>query len=295
MFRSLRVKRAPEPALPPEGSLTAEQLNQDPGLPITLRQINSLPDNAKRRIYRTLLPTSLLVPYGIDPISWKGPGGEQQVRLKGERDTGSMSISVRKTSDSNDDVLTLELADNAYDGIELNLILINDPDSLRFGVDKDEEGKDTHFGTARRNLAEEERAMKAGLAPAQVRSGLKASRQVMENLENFLLALGQRLYFLEPLTYASAWVFERRGFAYVRGHRLMDDIHAQFQPGGRLYQALDGSSPFRQPDQWNTVRGRAWAIQDGILEALNARWDGLRMVKQIGRDAGVETFPGSVF
>jgi hypothetical protein len=75
----------------------------------------------------------------------------------------------------------------------------------------------------------------------------------------------------------------------------MDDIHAQFQPGGRLYQALDGSSPFRQPDQWNTVRGRAWAIQDGILEALNARWDGLRMVKQIGRDAGVETFPGSVF
>jgi hypothetical protein len=75
----------------------------------------------------------------------------------------------------------------------------------------------------------------------------------------------------------------------------MDDIHTQFQSGGRLYHALDGSTPFRQPDQWRTVRGRAWAIQDGILEVFDSRWDGLRMVKQIGRDANVNTFPGAVF
>ena len=40
-----------------------------------------------------------------------------------------------------------------------------------------------------------------------------------------------------------------------------------------------------------TVRGRAWAIHDGILEVLDERWDKIRMVKQIGRYAGVETFP----
>jgi hypothetical protein len=73
----------------------------------------------------------------------------------------------------------------------------------------------------------------------------------------------------------------------------MDDIHKEFQPGGRLYRSLDGSSPFRLPDQWNTVRGRAWAIHDGILEMIDTRWDSLRMVKQIGRHAGVETFPDS--
>ena len=50
--------------------------------------------------------------------------------------------------------------------------------------------------------------------------------------------------------FASAWVFERRGFAYVRGHKLMDDVHKEFQPSGRLHQALDGSTPFRQPGQW---------------------------------------------
>ena len=285
----------PEPVLHPAGSLSAEQLNQDSSLPITLRQINSLPDHAKRRIFRILLPTNLLAQYGIDPINWKGPDGGQHIRIKGEQETGSVDVSVRKSADSPDEILILELADNAYDGIELNLILINDPDSPRFRVDQDENGRPTLFGTARRNLAEEERAMKAGLAPAQARSSLRASRQVLEHLETFLAALGQRAYFLEPLTYASAWLFERRGFAYVRGHKLMDDIHEQFQPGGKLYQALDGSTPFRQQDQWRTVRGRAWAIQDGILEMLETHWDGLRMVKQIGRDAGVDTFPGSVY
>jgi acetoin utilization protein AcuC len=194
-----------------------------------------------------------------------------------------------------DDILRLEIADNAFSGVDLNLIVINDPGSPRFRIDRDEAGRQTLFGTARRNLAEEERAMRAGLAPAQGRASLRASRQVLEQLEAFLAALGQRVYFLEPLTYASAWLFERRGFAYVRGHKLMDDIQAGFQPGGPLHQALDGSSPFRQPDGGCSVRGRAWAIHDGILESIGARWDGLRMVKQIGRSAGVETFPGAVY
>jgi hypothetical protein len=107
--------------------------------------------------------------------------------------------------------------------------------------------------------------------------------------------LGHRAYFLEPLTYASAWVFERRGFAYVRGHKLMDDIHREFQPGGKLYECLDDGSAFRKRDQAHTVRGRAWAIHDGILDALDLRWDKIRMVKQIGRHAGVETFPQAVY
>jgi hypothetical protein len=295
MFRSLQIKKTPEPDPLKPGSLSAEQLNQDPSLPITLRQINSLPDNAKRRIYRTLLPTSLLAQFVIDPISWKGPGGESLVRVNAVQETGNLQIAVRNPADLSDEVLSLELADNVYDGIELNLILINDPESVRFRVDQDEEGRPTLFGTARRNLVEEERAMKAGLAPGQARPSLRASRQVLDQLETFLAGLGQRAYFLEPLTYTSAWLFEKRGFAYVRGHQLMDEIHQEFQPGGRLHQALDGSTPFRQQDQWRTVRGRGWAVHDGILDVLEARWDGLRMVKQIGRGAGVNTFPGSVY
>jgi hypothetical protein len=137
--------------------------------------------------------------------------------------------------------------------------------------------------------------MEAGLAPGQIRSSLGASRAVFQQLEVFLSTMGQRALFLEPLSYASAWIFERRGFAYVRGHKLMEDIHREFQPDGRLYQALDGSSVFRQPRQAVSVRGRAWAIHDGILETIDQRWDKLRMVKQIGRTAGVGTFPGASY
>jgi hypothetical protein len=79
----------------------------------------------------------------------------------------------------------------------------------------------------------------------------------------------------------------------------MDDIHREFQPGGKLYQCLDDGFPFRRRDQahtvTHTVRGRAWAIHDGILDALDVHWDKIRMVKQIGRHAGVDTFPGAKY
>lgn len=137
--------------------------------------------------------------------------------------------------------------------------------------------------------------MNAGLAPGQTRAGLRASSEVFNHLESFLTLLAHHAYFLEPLSYASAWVFERRGFAYVRGHKLMDEIHEEFQPEGRLYRQLDESTSFRAQDHWNLVRGRAWAIHDGILDAMNARWDGLRMIKQVGRNAGADTFPGGEY
>jgi hypothetical protein len=295
MFRNLRVRKQPVKIVPDDGSISVDQLSQDASLPISLRQINELPNNAQKRIYRSLLPPALLARFGIDPITWKGPGGSQLVRLDTDAGAGKTNISVSFTPGAQDDFIFIGLADNAFNGIELELLVLNDPDGERFDTDRDPTGAATLFGTVRRNLAAEERAMQRGLAPAQIRRGLGGSKLVLDQLDTFMTALGHRAYFLEPLTYVSAWVFERRGFAYVRGHKLMDDIHKDFQPGGCLYSALDGSTPFRQQDQWRTVRGRAWAIHDGILEVIGARWDGLRMVKQVGRIAGVETFPKAVY
>jgi hypothetical protein len=121
------------------------------------------------------------------------------------------------------------------------------------------------------------------------------SRLALQHLEAFLVTIGHSAYTMEPLTYTSAWLSERGGFAYIRGHQLMDQIDHEFQPGGRLSQALDGSTPFRQPGMGETVRGRAWAIHDGILEAIGAQWDGLRMIKQVGRSAGVDTVRSAVY
>jgi hypothetical protein len=180
-------------------------------------------------------------------------------------------------------------------GVDLLWLELSDPHGPKFDIDKDESGNPLSFGSLYRNLRAEAQSKEAGLSPAQVRGSLGASSLVLAQIEGFFALLGHRAYFLEPLTYASAWVFERRGFAYVRGHKLMDQIQREFQPGGKLHTALDGQTPFRQSDQWRTVRGRAWAIHDGILDKIETNWNDLRMVKQIGRHAGVETFPGAIY
>lgn len=269
--------------------LSIASLEASPHTPISLRSLNKLPDNVKQRVYRTLIPHGLLTRFDIDPITWKGPDQSTCVRLAAPNDSGTVNLQAWSVFDPGDAFFTLQLADNAVNGVELTWIILSDPAGKRFDTDVTSDGRPTHFGTMGRNGAEEERALLAGLAPGQVRSGLRGSREVFRQIDTFLIALGHRSLTLEPLTYGSAWVFERRGFAYITGHQLMKTIDEEFQPGGRLHAALDGSTPFRQPDQWQTVRGRAWAIHDGILDVIGKRWDGLRMIKQLGRDAGVNT------
>ena len=294
MLKYFRVKSQPEKIVPDLGAISLSLLERDANLPFTIRQLNNLPENVKQRLYRGLIPPALLTRFAIDPIQWTGPNKESLVFLQAEAESDKVLITAHSSSSPSDEFFALELADNALNGIELNLIVLNDPTAPRFSIDQTDDGQPTMFGTLRRNKDAEQAAMQHGLAPGQVRAGLKGSRLVFDQIDAFLSLLGHRAYFLEPLTYASAWVFERRGFAYVRGHKLMDDIHRAFQPDGALSNCLDGSA-FRKQDQAPTVRGRAWAIHDGVLDALDLRWDKIRMVKQIGRHAGVETFPQAVY
>jgi hypothetical protein len=125
-----------------------------------------------------------------------------------------------------------------------------------------------------------------------VRRGLRLSRILIPLFEDFVRRLGHEYYLMQPLAYHSAILFERQGCNYVQGLRQMQWIHEAFQPGGPLRAALDGSTPFRQPDAWRTVRGRSWAIHDGIL---GEPWHGIRMYKRVGSDAAVDTFPGGLY
>jgi hypothetical protein len=288
----LRLRPRPEPArvASDSGIGALERLARDSTTPLSLRHINSLDDEGRRRVYRALLPAELLSAHGVDPVTWLRKDKSLAVSLNAEHDKNGIHLSVKQHADDPDDFICIEMADNSLNGIDLNLLLLNDPNTAYFRTDYDEANQPTQFGAVRRNMAEEARAKDAGLAPAQTRQSLGGSRLVMQHIEQFLAVLGQRAYFVEPLTYASAWVFEKRGFAYMRGHKLMDDIESGFQPGGPLHAALDGATPFRQRAQWNTVRGRAWAIHDGVLAAIGETWNGLRMVKQLGRNANIQTF-----
>lgn len=272
------------------GSLTAQWLSDDSSLPVTLQMLNRLSYNAKRRIYRFLLPPSLLVLFNIDPISWNG-SGEYKLTLNADSGTNEVNINIRSNISPFEDFFYLQLIDNNLNGIDLNFLIISDPYSSRFNIDSDTQGRETLFGKAFRNEKEEEVAKDAGLAPGQVRKGLSFASKVLQQIESFITASGHSAYRLEPLSYATAWMFEHYGFAYNRGHKLMNTIHREFQPGRRLYNALDDSTPFRQQKQWSSIRGRAWAIHDGILEVIDEKWDDLRMVKRVGHHAGVETSP----
>lgn len=295
MFKRLKVKVEPTKNETAPGGISISQLIGDASLPVTIKALNSLPENPKLRLYRTLIPIQVLAEFDINPRTWKNPDKLPQVKLQAEPESNKVQITAWYGADPQNEFFYLELADNSYNGIDLNFLIANNPLSEKFRTDYDNDGKETLFGTVRRNLVEEEKAMRAGLAPGQTREGLRSSQIVFTHVESFLTMLSHHAFFLEPLTYVSAWIFEKRGFAYSKGHQLMDTIHKEFQPGGELHKALDGSTPFRQPDQWKSVRGRAWAIHDGVLQVLDKKWDDLKMIKQVGRHAGVNTFPAAEY
>lgn len=134
--------------------------------------------------------------------------------------------------------------------------------------------------------------MEAGLSPNQVRRGLKMFSGFFAQFEHFVDSLGIDSIVAEPLSYNNALRYEKYGFDYLTGKQLMLWIDREFHPGGELFRRLDGSTPFRMPGMEKTVRGRSWAIHDGILPVP---WDDIKIYKTIGVDAGIDTFPGRQF
>ena len=258
----------------------------------SLYQINELPTPVKEEIYCRLVPFSILEPYGIDPETLCGKQGNRLVTFTCPEGSSLVEVDVRPRVGFPDPLLYLELTDTRLNQIEVILFVVNDPDAERFETDCDWRGARTKFGTLNRNIPEEIRAMEAGLAPGQVRKGLRLSRTLIPLFEAFVQGLGHDYYLMEPLAYHNAILLERQGCNYVQGLRKMQWIHLNFQPGGLLHEALDGSTPFRHPDAWRTVRGRSWAIHDGIL---GEPWHGIKMYKRVGTHAGVDTFPGGPY
>ncbi len=258
----------------------------------SLHQINELPEPIKEGIYRHLLPSQLLENYGIDPETLCDAQGNRLVTFTCPDGSRVVEIDIRPEVGFPDPLLYLELSDTRLNQIEVVLFVVNNPAAERFETDRDWRGERTKFGTLRRNIPEEIRAMEAGLAPGQVRRGLRMSRTLVPLFEKFVRRLGQDYYLLEPLAYHNAILFERLGCNYVQGLRRMQWIHLGFQPGGLFHEALDGSTPFRHPDAWRTVRGRSWAIHDGIL---GEPWHGIKMYKQVGKQASADSFPGGPY
>jgi hypothetical protein len=201
-----------------------------------------------------------------------------------------MELSVRRRATDVDPMLYLNMTDTFNNQLLVLLVVVNDLDSPRFNIDVDEHGNLTHLGTTSRNIPAELSAMRAGLAPGQIYQGLRSFKQSIPSFEEFVSNLRHDMFLIEPLAYHNAIVFERYGFNYIRGYRDMLRIHEEFQVGGKLYEQLTADNPFRQPGAHNTVRGRSWAIHDGIL---GHPFTGFQMYKRVGVHAGINTFPNA--
>jgi hypothetical protein len=264
------------------------QLVSEQGRELTsLRGINELETAEKERIYTTIIPPRLFELLKISPATLNGLDGLRRVIIIAPHGMGLARIEVKRHPDDPHTVFFLDIADTHYRQMDLSFCIISDPSSPRFAVDVDSSGNDNCFTTLGRNVPEEIRAMRAGLFPNQTSCGLRMFGEFFTLFERFVDSLAMDMIVAEPLTYDNAIRYEKYGFDYLNGRRLMEQIDREFAPGGSLAGRLDGSTPFRMPGMERGVHGRSWAIHDGIMDEP---WEGVRIYKLLGVDAGVNTF-----
>jgi hypothetical protein len=256
--------------------------------PSTISGINRLRYHQKREIYIRLLPKKLLERFHLTPYLIDEAGNDLLHLLC---PPGSSAVEATLCHQANfpDPILYGHITDTLNGQLHILLYVLNDPESPRFDIDRMPDGTPTNFGTCCRNLEAECAAMEAGLAPGQVRRGLRMLGPAIQAFEHFVESLGHDMYFAEPLYYHNAILFERYGFAYEKGRRLVERIQDGFSAGGDLTQKLDGSTPFRRVEAGETIRLRSWAIHDGLL---GEPFTDVTMYKRVGRMAGLSTCAG---
>jgi hypothetical protein len=255
--------------------------------PTSISSISRLDTAQRREIYARLIPPEILADFGLSPYL-VDVGGNDLLEIDTAPGGSAVELSLFHQNGARDPILYGHLTDSLNGQIHVLLYIMNNPHAPRFDVDQLPDGSPTRFGTLARNLEAEAAALKAGLLPGQIREGLHRLKEAQASFERFVASLGHGLYFVEPLYYHNAIIFEQYGFAYQSGRRLMERIHRGFSAGGEFLEALDGSL-FRNKEAERSIRWRSWAIHDGIM---GQPFDRVTMYKTIGKGASMSTAPG---
>lgn len=253
------------------------------GQSYTLYRINRLPDDVKRRLYACLIPEGMFTRFHINHETLCNAQGAPLFTCYCPERSSVVRVELRHEPGFPDPVFSLEMRDSSFKDLEILFLSLNNPDSERFHIDRDPAGNDTAYGTISRNILEEIRAMRAGLAPGQIRRGLRMFRNFLDRAGEFCRQIGVTRVKIEPMAYHNTIMHEFYGFRYIGGREIMQRIDHEFTPGGELFRRLDGSTPFRQPGFERSIKGRSWAIHDGILEKS---WECPRMYYAINENPG---------
>lgn len=252
--------------------------------PSTIGGINKLPEDEKREIYARYIPRELTEKFSLSNLT----RDRERLQFRFAAGSSDVEMLVYHQKDFPDPILYAHLADSMNGQIYVLLYILNDPSSPRFNVDKMPDGRPTQFGIRIRNIEAERAALQAGLSPGQIRRGLRSLRHALKAFEEFMSSLGHDMYYMEPLYYHNAVIFEHYGFSYQLGRRLMNEIQTGFAEGGELRKKLDDSNPFRSSSAANSIRLRSWAIHDGIL---GMPFTNVTMYKRVGESANINTAP----
>jgi hypothetical protein len=252
-------------------------------VPVSIGRVNTLPATWRRRIYRLTLPSDLLAAYDIDPVTLAGADGRPAM-LFDDAPGSQVTTITCVVGGCEDPLISLGLADDSQGHLHLTHLVSYRPDSARYAIDRAPDGRPLPDGVRHREAEAEART--AGLAPGQPRTPTDVHAKALGHIELLAAVLDHPLFVASPRYYHEAIFLERAGFAYSWGEAWMRQIDQRFRSSG-LAARLDGSTPFRQPDAAMTIRGRSWAIYDGVLEEA---WPQIWMYKQVGRHARIDTF-----
>ncbi|MGW8143809.1 MAG: hypothetical protein ACWGN2_05400 [Anaerolineales bacterium] len=253
--------------------------------PSSIAGINKLPEVEKRAIYSRIIPESLIELFNFSP-DFLDQSGNDLLTFNYPPTSSNVEVSLKHLYNFPDPIQYGHLTDTVNGQIHVLLYILNDPASPRFNVDRLPNGQKTVFGTQTRNIEAEISAMEAGLAPGQIRRGLRMLPNAIRSFEDFVTSLGHDIYFVEPLFYHNAVIFEQYGFAYQKGFKLMERIQSGFSVSGDLIRKLDSSSPFRKPSYSSSIRLRSWSIHDGIL---GEPFSDVTMYKYVGKKMDINT------
>ncbi len=253
--------------------------------PASIAGINRLPEEVKQRIYAHFIPQELLTRFDIPP-DFRDAQGQPLLSLVCPPGSSVMELSLFHAFGFPDPILYGQITDTLTGRLHVMLYVVNDPEAPRFDVDRMPDGSPTRFGILQRNIPAEIAALQAGLAPGQIRRGLRLLTNIIETFDTFVTLLGHERFYAEPLYYHNAVLLEKHGFAYQAGRKRMEEIERGFAPDGVLTARLDGSTPFRMPHAVEHIRLRSWAIHDGLLGEM---FTNVTMYRVVGKDAGVRT------
>ena len=265
-----------------------------------IQRISRLDQLQKEGLYRPLIPPSLYHRFGINPLNFCNENGLKLVRFFSPEGDRTCLVEM-KLEEMDDPLYSIQLSDSTDSTmLEWDFLIVNDPSSQKFNTHMDQNGKDTLFGWASRNIPEEEKAVEAGYFPGQTYKGMGLTREALESLIFFCRIFNIKSIRLEALFYHNAITYERFGFSYFEGYKQMKRIHDLFQPGGKLFKKLDDSTPFRKQGFAQSIRGRSWAIHDGILndlddDLLDEGWISPMMYQMVEKPRAMITFPDPVY